>query len=624
MRKTQKKPLPKISEPAALELTELEKILIQNVNPGYKEIIILKEFSSGYGGARVFSILPIRLDDGRDARVVTKVGLAPELRHEYENYQKYAGRALPFTVAQVREIYEQDDYAALNYMFAGGESLGNTVTLEEYYRAQIAEEIKFTLENLLDKALGVSWYAQCRPLNCLFRAEYGWRIPAQKELERIVAVLFPDLSFVNSNLVRIPGVPGTYPYPLKVYPSQLDKILQGRKSYVHGDLHLRNILVDETGKGWLIDFANVEERHNLLDFIKLETYLRLMMLGPEHGAFSWNEYIQFEQALNAVALGQTSKVPANPYLEKAYKVIQTIRQVARKYMGANPDFNNEYFPALFLYCLARLKHHETNGIAATQLIFLTACICAQGLLEDVNIGGGVKVDGDFVGRDKVDNSIKVGDITNSTGVAIGHGARVNVYMSQPAPVDERSVRKPGHSDESIRLDVAAPEKVEVNRAFEVAVRVSRPDSLPLSEGDLTNVMSHPERISHPDDQEIVRYRVEVSAPDCEPCTSEHTFLLRLHQNSEVIFFLLAAKREGNLPIVVTAYQEDELVAAQTRIRLKAVLVVQGAVQAKIVAVDKTLLELKEQFEQGHIDAGQYFRLKAYWEQKKNELETSHE
>ncbi|MCB0171437.1 MAG: phosphotransferase, partial [Anaerolineae bacterium] len=55
----------------------------------------------------------------------------------------------------------------------------------------------------------------------------------------------------------------TYPNPLHLYPTILSQTLDGQKSLVHGDLHLRNILVDESGHGWLIDFALVKERHNL-------------------------------------------------------------------------------------------------------------------------------------------------------------------------------------------------------------------------------------------------------------------------------------------------------------------------------------------------------------------------
>jgi len=50
----------------------------------------------------------------------------------------------------------------------------------------------------------------------------------------------------------------------------------------------------------------------------------------------------------------------------------------------------------------------------------------------VNVSGG----GDFVGRDKIDHSIKTGNITGSTGVAIGHGAQANVSQPGGASVGE--------------------------------------------------------------------------------------------------------------------------------------------------------------------------------------------
>lgn len=50
---------------------------------------------------------------------------------------------------------------------------------------------------------------------------------------------------------------------------------------------------------------------------------------------------------------------------------------------------------------------------------------------NVNTGGG-----DFVGRDKIDQSIKVGDIKDAVGVAIGHGAQANVTQTVGATPDE--------------------------------------------------------------------------------------------------------------------------------------------------------------------------------------------
>ena len=368
-----------LSKPPNLVLTSLEETLIRKVHRNYAEIILEKEFGGGYGGARVFLVLPVNSNGAADVRVVTKTGSADALRNERDNYKNHIARTVPFTAAQVREYYEQDGQAALNYIFANGETLGQTVSLEEYYHTHTAQEIIRTLTGLLDKALGSRWYRESSPLHRPFRAEYGRHLP--RDLDKIVTVVFSSLSSIAGDRLKIPGIAETYPHPLKVYPGLLDKLLESRRSLVHGDLHLRNVLVDESGKGWLIDFAKVEERHNLFDFIKLETYIRLMALASEYGAFSWSDYAQFEQALNASTIGQNPNPPIIGCLAKAYEVIQAIRRLAQPYMGDPRNFKTEYLPALFFYCLAMMKYYESNGAAPTQLIFITACVAAQGLRE---------------------------------------------------------------------------------------------------------------------------------------------------------------------------------------------------------------------------------------------------
>lgn len=373
--------LPNVIPSASISLTATETLLIQKVFHEYVEIHVEKEFGGGFGGARVFLILPISSNGVYDARVVTKIGPAEDLRREFENYKNYVERALPFTAAQVREPYEQDGQAALNYVLVGGADLGKSLSLEDYYHSYPAKEVIITLQNLLGKALGSMWYGQSSPLTCRFRDEYGHHLPSHQELEEVVHKIFPNAVTPDGSRVNIPGVSDTYLYPLAVYPDLLDEMLEGRKSIVHGDLHGRNVLVDERGKGWLIDFAKVGKRHNLFDFIKLEVYIRLLALAKEYGAFSLREYVQFEQALNAAVIKANSIPLTNPELVKAYEVMRAIRQMARSYMRAPDNFNGEYLTPLFLYCLAMMKYLPYNGAVPTQLVFLTACVARQ-YMED--------------------------------------------------------------------------------------------------------------------------------------------------------------------------------------------------------------------------------------------------
>lgn len=170
----------------------------------------------------------------------------------------------------------------------------------------------------------------------------------------------------------------TYPNPLHLYPTILSRTLDGQKSLVHGDLHLRNILVDESGHGWLIDFALVKERHNLYDFIKLEVFIRQMVLSQPQYDFSFADYLQFEAAL----LDGSVAVPDHPILRKAYQVIRKVRELATQY--AKRDFAAEYLPGLFLYSLAVVKYVDSHGVKAARLAFGTAAVVGRYILRPIS------------------------------------------------------------------------------------------------------------------------------------------------------------------------------------------------------------------------------------------------
>jgi hypothetical protein len=67
----------------------------------------------------------------------------------------------------------------------------------------------------------------------------------------------------------------------------------------------------------------------------------------------------------------------------------------------------------------------------------------QGNKRVVNTDGGANIEGsvnvhggDFVGRDKINSNIKVGNITDSTGIGIGNNVHVNVNQTSGVSADE--------------------------------------------------------------------------------------------------------------------------------------------------------------------------------------------
>jgi hypothetical protein len=135
----------------------------------------------------------------------------------------------------------------------------------------------------------------------------------------------------------------------------------------------------------------------------------------------------------------------------------------------------------------------------------------------------------------------------------------------------------------LRLDVAVPEQVELDRSFQVAVTVRTPDSPKLAEADLGHVESGDVQINWPDARRPVRLRVQISAPDCEIHGPEsHSFSLYTNRNSPVFYFHLTPKVSGSVGIVVTLFQEEDWIGS-ARVHTSAQEKVAGRVQMNIAS-----------------------------------------
>jgi Tfp pilus assembly protein PilF len=167
----------------------------------------------------------------------------------------------------------------------------------------------------------------------------------------------------------------------------LNEMLEGRRSVIHGDLHLRNVLVDRDSRPWLIDFGRVREGHTLFDFIKLETYLRLDVLSETAG-FTLAEYAQLEEALaDATHYGLwAARLPTDRELLKAFRVIWAIRRLA-DCLHPQRTPAETYVRCLLLYNLAVLKYareaalnkggtaeDQARQLQAARLCFVAAAV----------------------------------------------------------------------------------------------------------------------------------------------------------------------------------------------------------------------------------------------------------
>lgn len=184
--------------------------------------------------------------------------------------------------------------------------------------------------------------------------------------------------------------------------------------------------------------------------------------------------------------------------------------------------------------------------------------------------------GDIIGRDKhvggdevhgskvTGGKIGVGSIGQGAGSVVID--QLTVIQSDLTPDVEASPIP--LIEEAIRLDVAAPRAAQLGEPFDIAVAVRQPDAPTLAFESLTEVTSGEGSIFRKEEDEVIKYRIDLTALGCEVVPSHYILKLRPRTNSRPCIFQVTAHRPGKRVLLVSAYQEDEALAAQTRVHIE--------------------------------------------------------
>ena len=151
-------------------------------NRSIARILVTKELSGGFSGARVLVVIPVQKDGLHQSVRVVKLGFRLMLEAERNNYDDFVKEQLPTGVASRTRFAVQGTMAALEYIFVGGGLLEPVSDLATYYQEQSAKDITGTLEALLSDHLYEHWYRQDSLMQTLLAMEYGPHLPAQVAL----------------------------------------------------------------------------------------------------------------------------------------------------------------------------------------------------------------------------------------------------------------------------------------------------------------------------------------------------------------------------------------------------------------------------------------------------------
>jgi anti-anti-sigma factor len=294
--------------------------------------VILTELTGGYM-AKTFQVASYDREGRRLLPTVLKISTRELIAREEDAHRTCVQRFILNNSTVIMGTASEGAWSALRYNFVGVSGADSKLNwLLEAYRSRPVAEVVAIFDRLYTKILK-PWYGQPR-----------WE-PVRLYDEHTPLRLFPQLFAQAERLFGItaeqeaidcPELGMTLPNPFRFlreeYPKRASQSRLWYRSISHGDLNLRNVLVDELENLYVIDFSETRPRNVVADFARMESVLKFQIV-PLETAEDLAAMAEFEFGLEES--GSLEDVPPNRYrgrhreeVEKAHAVICRLRRHA--------------------------------------------------------------------------------------------------------------------------------------------------------------------------------------------------------------------------------------------------------------------------------------------------------
>lgn len=328
--------------------------------------ILVKSLTPGLSGTAVLRVQTFFNNKGIGREVIVKFGDVQRIQAEYRNFkdhvEPFIGDGRNTSVLAVRRTTH---LGGIIYTLLGANN-GQFVNFAEFYAHNDVPRIRNAIVQLFTETCG-TWYANRKNLQLLdlttdYQRFFGYTLE-QLEQARfklrsvrgkkrlLFSALNAERTFTNPFLVMIKSS-----LPCQSYTC-----------VTHGDFNPHNLLVDNTGYIWLIDFQGTGLSHIFRDVTMLDSVIRFQLLSE--GEASLEERLLMEEALleNVQHFSQVERLmdnfsTKNQALAKAYAVVAHLRCLAYRLVAQN-EFNNinEYYIALFYTALNTLRFFSLSA-----------------------------------------------------------------------------------------------------------------------------------------------------------------------------------------------------------------------------------------------------------------------
>lgn len=350
--------------------------------------VMVQPLTGGYSGSGVLRVQPFYTVDhttGGGYEVVVKFGDGLNIKEEYTNFIKYVqpflggGRnTIAFGLRRTSHL------GGIIYSLLGTLINQQVVDFAAFYRHHDTPAIAKVLNSVFDNTCRV-WYANRGPLEALnLTNDYQWLLGCEPaELEQLVVDEFRGvevgerLSFEQLRSER------TFTNPWRAAHKQ-SLVRTTYRCITHGDFHQHNLLVDDDGQVWMIDFGRTRESHILRDVALLDSAVRFQLLTSQEA--NLQERLQMEEALCSIErFSQLEEwkmhfITKKIFLTKCYLTVLHLREIAHRLIQHTPGDIGEYSIALFYTALNTITFSSLKPVQREHAI-----LCASLLADKLKL-----------------------------------------------------------------------------------------------------------------------------------------------------------------------------------------------------------------------------------------------
>ena len=327
----------------------------------------------GYSGSGVVLVEPSSEEDGMGASVIVKFGTRDSIDTESHNYEKHVKPYLRLRTTQVGDAVFSQSLGGIIYTLVG-KSIEEICDFRDYYSEDEISVVE-SLRCLFEQACQWWYKNRSKPqqLNLaeLYRRQVG--LLSYEKLKKGLRDVFP--AYDQKFSIEFPGLRGNFINPV-VWLKGREFPIRSYLCVTHGDLNGRNILIDENGYAWLIDFFRTGSGHILRDFVELESDIKFNCL--ETGNIE--ALYEFESSLTSLKRFDDLCEFRNRHnideLKKAFNIIKELRVLAHGVVKPSNDLR-EYYIGLFYNTINIIRYPDIRKERKRHALLSASLICQK-------------------------------------------------------------------------------------------------------------------------------------------------------------------------------------------------------------------------------------------------------